>query len=623
MADPYSDILLKNTKEGQTVKRKKLVKNIVVAVAIASTLMGSMRPAFAEEQASSEVSSSVETDAQSDSSTDTGDDESSQDKSNKDDRESASEDNNEGSSHSPSNDIKSSDEELIKLENIFQIQTGYVFEDGSFDVWTEGAAFLVNDQYVVTDKHLAYCPENSEVFKAVKDSKGKLYAEIGVDLKDYASIKKNIKSFVIAEDGHKVLGTIEVKANSETSDFSVLELNESLPYTTSSFSEEKRPSTGDEVYIPGFDGEKLNKAAALGHDDMVVKTVTITDSENADMSCITYTGDSDNGQVGSPVYDDSGLIVGLNTEKDGETGCIVPLFDIKQMLDNAGISYSKEEGAEIDGDENLNVSSYFADSRKLIEILQKAESYDEAQYTPESYEALRNAMESGRQVAEDRLASQESIDQAVNNIEEAIGGLQYVENESKLPFDMALIKPIAICGSGLLVVLTLLILFIKALKRKGNKKKEAVEDVVDESEDLAKLREQYQNKFSSTDMDGYDSGEEQTTFLDQGTEETTLLSGAHGRMQRKSTGEMFDITSDRFIIGKERKRVDFCIDGNTSVSRQHAFIISNNGKFYIEDNNSTNATYLNGKALRPHDQVELKDRSLVKIADEDFVFYME
>ena len=60
-----------------------------------------------------------------------------------------------------------------------------------------------------------------------------------------------------------------------------------------------------------------------------------------------------------------------------------------------------------------------------------------------------------------------------------------------------------------------------------------------------------------------------------------------------------------FNIGKDEQFNDFIISDNTAVSRKHAEIHYENGKYFILDLNSTNKTIVDGTIVRPGYKFEL------------------
>ena len=91
-------------------------------------------------------------------------------------------------------------------------------------------------------------------------------------------------------------------------------------------------------------------------------------------------------------------------------------------------------------------------------------------------------------------------------------------------------------------------------------------------------------------------------------------------MIRKRNNEKITINKPEFLIGKERRRVDYCISDNNSVSRAHAKIKVRAGRCYIADLGSTNCTFVNGVKLSPNQEVILSKGDVIKISDEEFEF---
>lgn len=116
-------------------------------------------------------------------------------------------------------------------------------------------------------------------------------------------------------------------------------------------------------------------------------------------------------------------------------------------------------------------------------------------------------------------------------------------------------------------------------------------------------------------------GAGETSVLNDGAGETTVLGGGAGTgftLLRKSNNEKININKPEFTIGKERRRVDYCIADNNSVSRVHAKLKVRGGTCYIADLGSTNCTYVNGTKLSPNQEVALKKGDKITVSDVDF-----
>lgn len=89
---------------------------------------------------------------------------------------------------------------------------------------------------------------------------------------------------------------------------------------------------------------------------------------------------------------------------------------------------------------------------------------------------------------------------------------------------------------------------------------------------------------------------------------------------RRSNGEEIVIDKDSFIIGKERAKVDYCVADNRTVSRVHATIFRREGGYLIQDNNSTNRTFINGTPIQPMTEIKIKPGDTVRLSNEEFIF---
>ncbi len=94
-----------------------------------------------------------------------------------------------------------------------------------------------------------------------------------------------------------------------------------------------------------------------------------------------------------------------------------------------------------------------------------------------------------------------------------------------------------------------------------------------------------------------------------------------GGLIRVKTGEKIIIHRQVFMIGKDRRWCDYWIN-DVAISRHHAEIIIENNEYYIKDMASTNGTFVNEEKLQPGSKVKLENGTKIKLADEDFVFYL-
>lgn len=145
------------------------------------------------------------------------------------------------------------------------------------------------------------------------------------------------------------------------------------------------------------------------------------------------------------------------------------------------------------------------------------------------------------------------------------------------------------------------------------KKKEKEVSVVDNKMEVSKL---YSNNFA------------ETTVLQNSDHfaETTLLGLSVNVLNAfliwKRTGEKILIDKSSFRIGREKSYVDFCINDNSSVGRNHAEIVRKDGTFFIRDLKSLNFTMVNGEKVSSSVEVELWDNDIISLSNEEFEFHM-
>ena len=145
------------------------------------------------------------------------------------------------------------------------------------------------------------------------------------------------------------------------------------------------------------------------------------------------------------------------------------------------------------------------------------------------------------------------------------------------------------------------------------KKKEKEVYVVDNKTEASKL---HLNNFA------------ETTVLQNSDRfaETTLLGLSVNVLNAfliwKRTGEKILIDKSSFRIGREKSYVDFCINDNSSVGRNHAEIVRKDGSFFIRDLKSLNFTMVNGEKVSSSVEVELWDNDIISLSNEEFEFHM-
>lgn len=116
--------------------------------------------------------------------------------------------------------------------------------------------------------------------------------------------------------------------------------------------------------------------------------------------------------------------------------------------------------------------------------------------------------------------------------------------------------------------------------------------------------------------DDIDFGEDETTVLQQMTYRNITP-----YLVRARTNALIPIEKKEFLVGKTAE-CDYQINDNRKISRLHCTFRISNGECYIRDENSTNHTYVNGKMIQPGFEVMLKNDDYIRMADEEFKYWV-
>lgn len=91
-------------------------------------------------------------------------------------------------------------------------------------------------------------------------------------------------------------------------------------------------------------------------------------------------------------------------------------------------------------------------------------------------------------------------------------------------------------------------------------------------------------------------------------------------LYRMATQEIVSIGKSVFCIGSRNHNVDYAINDNNAISYSHIEIIIKNQRYFAKDLGSKNHSYINGQILPAHQEVELFDGNILRLANEEFVF---
>ncbi|MDD2980449.1 MAG: trypsin-like peptidase domain-containing protein [Hespellia sp.] len=508
-------------------------------------------------------------------------------------------------------------------ESILKIITYYENDGGETVYWQTGTGFLINDEYVLTNRHVVTLDDETK--KSIKDSQG---------LSELKDDDEHIKIEILVNRDMTIPATIHTSVQSSDMDFAAVKLSEKI-YDRSpvALGDSSKIATKDPVYAMGFPVDSIATKDYNTKDDVSTVNGIISKITVQSVDIIEHTAPLNNGNSGGPLLNENNEVIGINTFVADKKNYSIQINVIKQALDTFGIPYTdastgsikdtgKTEGTtgeETTDEETKEVtepdnSALFAELQSEID---SAKAVDTASYTEESVTALNDEIGTAEAVVKNTEAEAATIQTTIDDLKSAVTGL-----EEKTGPNMLLIGGIA----ALVIIVIIIVIVVIAMSGKKNKKAAYVPAGARDAVNNIPVGNQTSNNVSPVypeTVPQQPEGTGETTVLDAGAGETTLL-GASGAayLIRKKNGEKIAINVQNFKIGKERKKVNYCISDNTSVSRCHVEIVKKGADYYVVDQGATNFTFVNGVQLSPHQETLLSDQSSLKLSDEEFEFHL-
>lgn len=518
----------------------------------------------------------------------------------------------------------------VVLEDRTGVLTVYagVKKTGTEDVipLSLGSGFLIGSlesgQYIITNYHVINI-----------DSYAQQYAK---DQGINANNLKKVYQVIVAAGDVPVEATL-VKI-SEGNDIAILKLEEQIhnsKHLTLSSKDNVRETQS--VYALGYP----YVITAYGQDFASQKDEDVTIEKGAiskfptkqGVKYIMHSAQLSQGCSGGPLVDTDGNVVAVNNSTistgDQNYYYAVQIDVVREILDTLGIQYDSVDGQsasdttestdDIPSSETETTTEILpqADKSELQLAISEAESLEEKDYSEDSWDNLQEKLNEAYGVNDNSEVEQTEIDDAKTQLQLAMDDLG---KKSSVPIVLVIVVVVIV----LAVIITVIIVTFKSKKKKAVRKDDysfSNENKMDYSGGETSNKQNSYGNNVMNDFDGYSSGE--TSVLNEGAGNTTILnnqSSIQAVLYRKSSFENIKINKSNFYIGKERKKVDYCISNNNSISRNHAEIIMRNGAFYIVDQKSTNGTYVNGIRLNPMQETEIKNGDIIQLSDEEFEF---
>ncbi len=436
-------------------------------------------------------------------------------------------------------------------------------------VWL-GTGFLVNDNTVITNAHVV----NEEYL--LQSYFGSYYRSAYLDI---------FEVVITVTLSNNIDAPVTLKTQSTDMDFAILELEDSIssrsPLTLASASYLESVSTGAAVYALGFPARMFvdGDYSAFDNDSMYVLGGTISALKDVINNNITGNGkqtivpmivnttDVSGGNSGGPLVMKDGVVIGITTQTAlvVSTGTVVSdayainIGVVTTTLDDLGIEYTT------------------TDSVVVLPTTEPTEdSDDDSSSASASSETLPTSAPTTAPIVDPE------------------------------PDNTLLIVIGVVAAAVILLGIILVVIFGKGKKA---------------STPQAPTNTGAAPAAPVMPVAPADAGD--TTLLNPGAGDTTVLNSQNfGTLTRQKTGEKIVINNPRFIVGKEKGRVNYAIVGNNAISRKHIALAAKNGSVYITDQNTTNGTFVNGAKLVANQEVLLPIGAKITMGEEEFIFEM-
>lgn len=461
-------------------------------------------------------------------------------------------------------------------EGVLLIRLVYVDPSGKQYILQTGSSFLLGSdegaRTVITNYHTVHLTDENRQYWS-NELEVDFYNENQTTLKIQAVVKKDVVIDVSYING------------SEKTDFAILELSQAIfDREPLKIADSDRVREAQNVYGLGFSwaASDMRGDSSYTRDDVTIVGGIVGNLQNVDdIPFILHSVRLGQGNSGGPLVDSEGNVIGVNTmftEGEGEACCYysIAINEVAEVLEALGIPYERVEDV------------------KMEDVV---EEWKMSVNVPRIATGSKNGRKRTFIV---KIAAVIAI------------------------FTMIMVPVVIVCRARMKKKTADLMRparnagCLPAIDLPGNPWADPLLSL-DAPPTLA-FPPVFAQRSRPTDMR---AGE--TTVLG-GAGETSLLGGGDlqpaASLIRRKNGETAKIMKPMFLIGKERRKVDFCISDNHSVSRSHASIICRNGSYYILDNHSTNHTFVNGNKICPDEAVKLHSGDKIRLADEDFDFYL-
>lgn len=514
---------------------------------------------------------------------------------------------------------------------VVQIQVWFSDPEAAVEHYLQsGTGFLINENTVVTCQHVVTGFPDSWYVEWAQATNAALGGN-----RTAAQVKENLELRVSVYRDVYVKATVK-KASTEM-DYAVLTLNETIHNRTPlKLRDSSELGQTEEVFALGFPADiaSLEDANHYDADDVTITSGNVNKVGNMSfktveggtydsVNCVESSALITAGNSGGPLVDADGNVIGINAAGNDTRNIAISSKQLIDVLKALGITYtSAGSNVSVDAPVDGDTDTVTLDTDELSDLIAEAEEKNAQDYTDESYKALKDALKTAKSALS--ATSQNEIDNAVTELEDAIDALEEYEAESSLN-NYVMIGIIAFVAIVIIAVVIVLVVVLGKKKSKPQAVAPATPASVPTPTPAPAVKPATPAKPvvpATSETTVLNQGAGETTVLSQGAGETTVLSQNvnGGTLVRSNNNERIPICSAEFTVGRERSNVDYCVGGNTNISRVHARFVVRDGATYIVDNKAANGTFVNGVKARAGQEIELKDGDKILLADEKFEY---
>lgn len=491
-------------------------------------------------------------------------------------------------------------DENNKYKGIIQVNYGYIFDDGSMDVFVSAPGVVVNSDTVIT-----YDLTKGD-FKAEIESRKKGYETLGIEID---KLEEKFSFALYNGEGRYIpVASDPVKRKTNAGDILLLQTEESLSNNALVFSPLSELND-KEWYALGFPKDDMDGSHFVGRDSILKQSVNIINEED---DVIEFSIDSNEFFQGGAIINGYGELYGIILETENDRVAL-SVSEIKNILEELRLFVKVAD---------VIVPIDMTEFNSVTDAAAKVNT-TEIKYTEESLATLQEKIDAAQNIKLKEDASQEEIDKAA---EELLAAMNNLEEDTSVNYSLIIFLVV-----GVIILIAVIVLVILCIRDKnlifkllGVKKKGSDSSAVEakNSDNFDEMRNYqggyiYEHRRDTPNNINNDVVPD-TSVLRNDIESNDEITGIP-YIIRVTTGERILINNKKFSIGRDLD-VDYRVPDNISISKCHCYIINKEGQWYIRDNDSSNKTFLNGKAISPNIDVLLSDKMEIMLSSETFIY---